>query len=57
MPSWYQYLFARRVYSDIPWHTVIWCRIQNHPAGPIFYASDGVVEPDMHCKNCGDELY
>jgi hypothetical protein len=55
--GWYKYLF-----SDLNWADdgrfhklqVIWCRIKGHPRGPIWFSSG--FEPDMSCKDCGDEL-
>jgi len=32
----------------------VWCRLRNHPCGPVWYSNK--LEPDMRCKNCGDEL-
>jgi len=52
--EWYRYLFApRSTYSPTSWLSVLWCRIRNHPCGPVWYNPNG-LEPDMHCKNCGD---
>jgi hypothetical protein len=31
------------------------CRGKGHPDGVIWY-NPGGLEPDMHCKNCGDDL-
>jgi hypothetical protein len=52
--SWWNYLFDMKS-SDVSWFTVILCRIKGHPAGTVFYNTNG-LEPDMHCKNCGDNL-
>ena len=35
-------------------HAMI-CRIEGHPHGVIWYNVNG-FEPDMTCKNCGDDL-
>lgn len=35
-------------------HAMI-CRMQGHPHGVIWYNATG-LEPDMTCKNCGDDL-
>lgn len=55
---WYKYLFERpsAYYNDVGWLRTIWCRLRNHPDGPIYYTGPTATEPDMHCKNCGDEL-
>ena len=37
------------------WASAILCRIRNHPCGVVWYNASG-LEPDMHCKNCGDDL-
>ena len=31
------------------------CRYKGHPYGVVWYNPNG-LEPDMHCKNCGDDL-
>jgi hypothetical protein len=31
------------------------CRWKGHPHGVVFYNPEG-LEPDMTCKNCGDDL-
>ena len=31
------------------------CRWRCHPYGVVWYNLNG-LEPDMHCKNCGDDL-
>lgn len=31
------------------------CRISEHKSGPWYYNSTG-SEPDMTCRNCGDNL-
>lgn len=31
------------------------CRWRGHPHGVVFYNASG-LEPDMHCKNCADDL-
>ena len=31
------------------------CRWNGHPAGVIWYNPEGLT-PDMHCRNCGDDL-
>jgi hypothetical protein len=53
--SFWKYMFAKRAYKDIPWSTVLLCRWFKHPAGVVWYNPNG-SEPDMHCKNCGDDL-
>ena len=31
------------------------CRARGHPHGVVWYNTNG-LEPDMTCKNCGDDL-
>ena len=50
---WYKYLFEKPRYSNIL-NTAI-CRAQNHKCGVVWYNPSG-LEPDMHCRNCGDDL-
>jgi hypothetical protein len=47
---WYRYLFQ----SPWTWRRVL-CRIGGHRAGVVYYNAGG-SEPDMHCKNCGEDL-
>jgi hypothetical protein len=53
--DWYKYLFAPRADKEIPWLTVVKCRSQGHPCGVVWYNVCG-YEPDMTCKDCGDDL-
>lgn len=54
--SWYKYLFKKRNgYSNIGWVKTIICRLKNHLYGVVWYNIDG-LEPNMHCRNCGDDL-
>jgi hypothetical protein len=55
---WWNYLITGRCYPKdkpvIGWRQ-FWCRLRGHPCGPIWY-NPGGLEPDMSCKNCGDQL-
>ncbi len=53
--TWYIYLFEN-LHGELlrTKITKIICRIKQHPCGPIYYCHG--TEPDMRCKNCGDEL-
>ena len=61
--KWYwKYLFEGAYHKDEGFLTDIKymlkriiCRINRHSSGPVWYNSSG-FEPDMTCKNCGDEL-
>ncbi len=55
--NWWKYLFEKREHcsKDIPMISVIICRARGHPCGVVWYNLNG-LEPDMHCKNCGDDL-
>lgn len=33
-----------------------WCRVRGHPDGVWWYSHAMATEPDMHCKNCGEDL-
>ena len=35
--------------------TRCWCRFSKHKCGVIFYNVAG-LEPDTHCKNCGEDI-
>ena len=49
-PSWWKYLL-----KDCTGWTNFVCRIKGHPYGVVYYNPSG-LEPDMHCKNCGEDL-
>lgn len=60
--SWWDYLLTGRVrigsrsYGRPRYGWVrFWCRLKGHPDGVWFYNVGG-LEPDMHCRNCGDDL-
>ena len=55
--GWWKYLFQKRsnYYGDVSMIKTIICRARNHPCGVVWYNPNG-LEPDMHCKNCGDDL-
>jgi hypothetical protein len=54
---WWRYIlddsFANKGYGT--YLSRIWCRIRRHPSGPWF-ANAGGLEPDMRCKDCGEDL-
>ena len=50
--SWWKYLLAKPAEGVSLW-TAFWCRARGH-RGVIWYSSE--YEPDMHCKNCYDDL-
>ena len=47
------YLFSKRN-NDIGFIRTALCRAKAHPCGVIWYTMG--FEPDMHCKNCNDDL-
>jgi hypothetical protein len=54
--SWWKYLLEKRSeYSDISFISTVICRAKGHPCG-FWYINTYGLEPDMHCKNCGDDL-
>lgn len=55
--DWYAYLFAPAsdYYSDMTFWRTLKCRLQGYPRGEIYYNSGG-LEPNGHCKDCGDEI-
>lgn len=54
--SWWNYLLEKpSKYGDASLWTAFLCRLRNHPDG-VWYYNPGGVEPNMHCKNCGDDL-
>lgn len=54
--EWWQYLLEPKgKWNDVSWFTIIWCRMRGHSGGVVFYNASG-LEPDMTCRNCGDDL-
>jgi hypothetical protein len=57
--AWWKYVLAHvdTRYNDewfYRWR-VYFCRIRGHPYGVVFYNPNG-YEPDMTCRNCGEDL-
>lgn len=50
---WWKYLLEPKN-NDIGWYRTMQCRAKGHPCGVYWYSSD--FEPDMHCRNCDDDL-
>ena len=48
--NWWKYLLK----GCTGW-TNFWCRIRNHNCGVVWHNVAG-VEPDMHCRKCGEDL-
>ena len=53
--GWWQYLLEPKC-KDVSWLTAIWCRVRGHPAGVVWFTLSDRLEPDMSCKDCGDDL-
>lgn len=51
--EWWRYLLEKPRHYNIL--KVALCRARAHPAGVVWYNPAG-LEPDMHCRNCGDDL-
>jgi len=60
-PGWYAYLFSRPNVrwperGIRAWIRRVVCRARNHPAGVVWFSSDpNRLEPDMECRNCGED--
>jgi hypothetical protein len=65
---WWQYLlmpldpteryigwYHRRRKNLRSWLRAVRCRMRGHPCGPIYH-NPGGLEPNNHCKHCGDEI-
>ena len=52
--SWWKYLLEPKS-QDVSWWTVFRCRAKGHLGGVEWY-NPGGLEPNMYCKNCGDDL-
>lgn len=65
--SWWRYLFTAQttyapgsVYPRRPVWVTGWrhflCRVRDHPCGVWWYTGPTADEPDMTCRECGDDL-
>jgi hypothetical protein len=50
-----RYLLHKPRPQETPWPKLIICRWRGHKDGVIWTNITG-LEPDMHCKNCGEDL-
>ncbi len=50
-----RYLLHKPRPIDTSWHRLIICRFRGHKDGVVWYNMSG-IEPDMHCRNCGEDL-
>ena len=51
--DWWEFLLGKPADEISRW-TAVWCRARGHPYGVVWYNMG--AEPDMHCKNCYDDL-
>jgi hypothetical protein len=59
-PDFYRYIFSpikprQKLNDSFWWIRIPLCRYRGHPAG-VSWFNPGALEPDMRCKNCGDDL-
>lgn len=54
MIEFLKYLLEKKS-EDVSWFKVMLCRFNGHKHSVIWYNPTG-MEPDMHCRNCGDDL-
>jgi hypothetical protein len=55
-PRYWAYILGKRDEgNDTPWLEVVKCRWLGHPQGEVFYNVNG-LEPDHHCRDCGEEI-
>lgn len=52
--DWWKYILSKSN-SDIGHIRTVICRLRKHKCGVMWYNING-LEPDMHCKNCGENL-
>jgi hypothetical protein len=53
--AWWKYLLGKK-HPEVSWRKTILCRMRGHPCGVIWYTGPLAQEPDMTCKDCGDDL-
>jgi hypothetical protein len=54
--AWWNYLLAPPSSWEVTRWSAFWCRLWGHPGGVWYYNMSENLEPDMHCKDCGDDL-
>lgn len=52
--EWWGYLLEKPA-PETSGIKAFWCRMRGHPNGVWYYNPNG-SEPDMTCKDCGDDL-
>lgn len=55
MTKWFTIYWYRYLFSGCTGIRNFICRMKGHPSGVIWFNSCG-LEPDMHCKNCNEDL-
>jgi hypothetical protein len=55
MLEFVKYLIRKPRPKGTPWPRLIICRWRGHKDGVVWY-NPGGLEPDLHCKNCGEDL-
>ena len=55
--GWWKYLLEPQKgwYNKTNRFIVFLCRAKGHPCG-VWWYNTSALEPDMKCKNCGDDL-
>ncbi len=56
--AWWRYILAPvSIWNreGLWWIRVPLCRWRGHPYGVVWF-NPGALEPDMRCRNCGDDL-
>jgi hypothetical protein len=52
---WFSKAFWRYLLKDCKSWEMFWCRAGGHKPGPTWF-NPGGVEPDMHCRGCGENI-
>jgi hypothetical protein len=64
-PSWWRYVLTGQIEwcGEVSQRRARWgwrqfvCRWRGHPCGPVWFNVNGdPPEPNMHCRNCDDDL-
>lgn len=53
--KWFTFMWWKYLFKDCKSPIQFLCRINNHKCGVVWYNLYG-NEPDMHCRNCGEDL-
>jgi len=52
--KWFTYSWWKYLFTDLKGWRHFWCRVNKHRCGVVWFSWGD--EPDMRCRNCGEDL-